>query len=78
MESCRAASLCLMWTLWKEWNGRAFNDVEWSNQAIKSLFLYTFVNWVRVYIEDQTFSLIDFIDWLFLKLGDDFFCLLTA
>ena len=78
MESCRVASLCLMWTLWKERNGRAFNHVEWSNQVVKSLFLYTFVNWVRVYIEDQTFSLIDFIDWLFIKLGDDFFCLLTA
>ncbi|RVW98030.1 Retrovirus-related Pol polyprotein from transposon RE2 [Vitis vinifera] len=31
----RAAPLCLMWTLWKERNGRAFNDVKWAKQAIK-------------------------------------------
>lgn len=43
-KAWRAAPLCLMWTLCKERNGRAFNDVERFDQAIKSLFLYTFVN----------------------------------
>ena len=47
-------------------NKRDFNDVEWFDQVIKSIFMFTFVNWVRVYIEDHT-SLIDFIDWLFVK-----------
>ena len=56
-----------MWTLWKERNGRAFNDVEQSNQDIKYSFLYNFMNWVRVYIEDYTLFMIDFIDWLFVK-----------
>ena len=28
-----------------------------------------FVNWVRVYIEDDTSSMIDFVDWLLKKLG---------
>ena len=41
------APLCLFWTLWKERNGRTFNDVEQSDQAIKSAFLYTFGNWAR-------------------------------
>ena len=63
----RAAPLCLMWTLWKERNERVFNNVERSDQLIKSLFMYTFVNWVRVYIEDHTTSMIDFIDWLLVK-----------
>ena len=37
-----------------EQNGRTFNDVERSDQAIKYFFLYNFVNWVRAYIEDHT------------------------
>ena len=48
-------------------NERAFNDVKQSDQAIKSFFLYTFVNWARVCIKDHTLSTIDFIDWLFVK-----------
>ena len=59
-----AAPLCLMWTLWEERNKRVFNDNERSNQAIKHSFLYTFVNWARVYLEDHTLSMIDFIEWL--------------
>ena len=50
-----------------ERNGRTFNDVERSNQIIKYILLYTFVNWIRVYIKDHTLSFIDFIDWLFVK-----------
>ena len=62
----RPATLCLLCSIWKEMNKRDFNDVEWFNQVIKSIFMYTFVNWVRVYIEDHR-SLIDFIDWLFVR-----------
>ncbi|RVW42464.1 putative ribonuclease H protein [Vitis vinifera] len=66
-KAWRAAPLCLMWTIWKERNRRAFNDIERNDQDIKSIFLYTFVNWVRVYIEEHTLSLIDFVDWLATK-----------
>ena len=41
-----------------------FDDIERNDQDIKSIFLYTFVNWARVYIKEHTFSLIDFVDWL--------------
>ena len=45
-----------------------FNDVERFDQTVKSLFMYTFVNWVRVYIEDHTTtSILDFVTWLSLK-----------
>ena len=66
-KAWRVATLCLMWTIWKERNRRAFDDVERNDQEIKSIFLYTFVNWVRVYIKEHTFSLIDFVDWLATK-----------
>lgn len=62
----------ILW--WRESNNRrAFNDVERSDQAIKSIFMYTFVNWCRVYIEDHTLSLIDFVKWLFVRYGERFF-----
>lgn len=58
---------------WRESNNRrAFNDVERSDQAIKSIFMYTFVNWGR-YIEDHSLSLIDFVKWLFVRYGESFF-----
>ena len=59
---------------WRESNNRrAFNDVERSDQAIKSIFMFTFVNWGRVYIEDHSLSLIDFVKWLFVRYGESFF-----
>ena len=35
-----------------------------STKLLRFFFLYTFVNWVRVHIEDHTLSMIDFIKWL--------------
>ncbi|RVW13852.1 hypothetical protein CK203_079439 [Vitis vinifera] len=46
-KAWKTAPLCLMWTIWKERNRRAFDDVERNDQDIKSIFLYTFVNWAR-------------------------------
>ena len=36
-------------------------------KILNPFFLYTFVNWARVYIEEHTLSLIDFVDWLATK-----------
>ena len=63
-KAWRVVSLCLMWTLWKERKERVFNDMERFDQALKLSFLYTFVNWGRVYLEDHYLSMIDFIEWL--------------
>ena len=60
----RVASLYLWWTIWKERNKRALNDVKQSNQVIKYVFMYTFVDWPRVYIKDHTLSMLDLVDWL--------------
>ena len=64
-KTWRAAPLCLMWTLWKERNENVFNDIEQSDQALKNSFLYTFVNWARVFLEDHSLYMIDFIEWFF-------------
>ena len=66
-KAWKTAPLCLMWTIWKERNRRAFDDVERNDQDLKSIFLYTFVNWARVYIKDHTLSLFDFVNWLATK-----------
>ena len=36
-------------------------------KKLNPFFLYTFVNWAGVYIEEHTLSLIDFVDWLATK-----------
>ena len=61
-KAWRASPLCLMWALWRETNERVFNDMERSDQAVKHFFFCTFVNWVRVYLEDDTLSMIDFVE----------------
>ena len=63
-RSRRVASLYLWWTIWKERNKRALNDVKQSNQVIKYVFMYTFVDWPRVYIKDHTLSMLDLVNWL--------------
>ena len=51
-----------------------FNDIKQLDQAIKSNFMYTFVNWVKVYIEDQSMSMIDLVHWLSFKERCLFLC----
>ena len=36
--------------------------IERFDQVLKLSFLYTFVNWGRVYLEDHSLSMIDFIE----------------
>lgn len=54
--------MCSLWSIWKERNKRAFNEVEQSDQAMKSVFMYAFVYWGRVYMEDLMLPMIDFVD----------------
>ena len=57
------APLCLFWTIWKEGNRRAFDNVEPSDQELKFSFLCNFVKRTRG-LGQESFSMIDFINWL--------------
>ena len=57
------APLCLFWAIWKERNRKAFENVELSNQELKSSFLRNFLEWTKG-LGLEPLSMIDFIDWL--------------
>ena len=40
--------LCLMWTLWQEWNGRTFEDLDNSSVQLLALFVGTLFDWSRL------------------------------
>ena len=63
-KAWKVAPLCVFWTLWRERNRRAFNNCECLDQTIKSFFLNLFWEWVRMYIEDGSLSLLEFVDWI--------------
>ena len=56
--------LCLFWTILRERNRRAFDNCETMDQLIKKKNLYLFWDWVRLYNEVGSMSLVDFVDWL--------------
>ena len=41
-KAWRAAPICLLWTIWKERNMRAFDNIERNDQEIKSIFFVHF------------------------------------
>ena len=43
---------------------RAFEDSELTDHVILCSFMYMFLEWVKVYIESTSLSLLDLIDWL--------------
>lgn len=67
IKALRVTPLCLFWTLWREKKRRLLNDVEHSNQTIKCDFMYTFQNWVRLYMEDHSMPMIDLVGWMCFK-----------
>ena len=58
------ASLCLFWTIQKEGNRRYFDNKEFSNQWLKTLFLCNLLSSTKLYIVEGPMWLFDFLDWL--------------
>ena len=41
--------LCLMWYIWKECNGRKFEDLDRSNDQLLALFSSSLFDWARTW-----------------------------
>ena len=53
---------CLLWCLWRERNGRCFEDKERSISDLKLFFFSTLMDWLVV-LQNQSFlSFLDFLD----------------
>ena len=58
----RAAPLCLFWTIWKKRNRRSFENVEFSIQRLKYLFLCNLLTWTKLFVGEKLMFIVDFID----------------
>ena len=61
-KTWKVALLFLFWTIWRERNRRTFDICESLVQTIINSFLYLFLNWVSLYIEDGSLSLLGFVE----------------
>ena len=56
--------LCIFWTVWKEMNRLAFREGSLAVQKLKNSFVCDLWSWARLYIGEELFSLIGFLEWL--------------
>ncbi|KAJ9692984.1 hypothetical protein PVL29_011901 [Vitis rotundifolia] len=56
--------LCIFWTVWKERNRLAFRGGHLDIQKLKNSFVCNLWSWARVYMGEETSSLLDFLEWL--------------
>ena len=59
--------LCLFWVIWKARNTIFFEDCVLSIQRLKVSFVYLLWSKTKLWIKDGPSTLIDFIDWVFLR-----------
>ncbi|RVW37986.1 putative ribonuclease H protein [Vitis vinifera] len=56
--------LCIFWTVWKERNRLAFRRGSLAIQKLKNSFVCNLWSWARVYMGEESSSLIGFLEWL--------------
>ena len=56
--------LCIFWTVWKEMNRLAFKGGSLAMQKLKNSFVCNLWSWARVYIGEESSSLLGFLEWL--------------
>ena len=61
-ESLASCPFVSFLVIWSKRNQRAFEDVETSNQALKSTSLFSLLDLVRTHVEGFPLSLIDLVD----------------
>ncbi|WJZ89560.1 hypothetical protein VitviT2T_008772 [Vitis vinifera] len=60
----KSIPLCIFWTVWKERNRLAFRGGVVNIQRLKSSFVCNLWNWAKVYLGEESFSLIGFLEWI--------------
>ena len=56
--------VCIFWTVWKERNRLAFRGSVLNIQYLKNFFVCNLWNWAKVYLGEEAFSLIGFLEWI--------------
>ena len=56
--------LYIFWTVWKERNRLAFRGGSLAIQKLKIFFAYNLWSWARVYMGEESSSLLGFLEWL--------------
>ena len=67
-KAWRLAPLRMLWVIWRREIGERLRNGEIDYQFLNKTFFYLFWDWVRLYIGDGSFLLLDFVDWLLLLL----------
>ena len=60
----KSIPLCNFWTVWKERNRLAFRGGALNIQKLKNSFVCNLWNWAKVYLGEESFSLIGFLEWI--------------
>ena len=56
--------LFIFWTVWNERNKLAFRWDSLTIQTLKNSYVCSLWSWVRVYMEEESSSLLGFLEWL--------------
>ena len=56
--------LCIFWTLWKKRNRLAFRGGMLNIQKLKNFFACNLWSWVKLYLGEESLSLISFLEWV--------------
>ncbi|KAJ9678521.1 hypothetical protein PVL29_020644 [Vitis rotundifolia] len=59
-----AIPLCIFWTVWKERNRLAFRGGVLNVQKLKNFFVCNLWSWAKLYVGEEAFSLIGFLEWI--------------
>ena len=63
-KTWNSVPLYIFWSFWKERNCITFKDGTLVVQRLKNSFVYNLWSWNRMYLGEETFSLVGFLEWL--------------